>query len=40
MSRTSFSSKRARSRRLVSVHKPNGLLHPRVERVGPEHFGV
>ena len=37
---STISSKRARSRRFVSVHKPNGLLHPRVERVGPEHFGV
>jgi transposase len=37
---STVSAKRARSRRLVSVHKLKGLLHPRVERVGPEHFGV
>lgn len=22
------------------VHKPRGMLHPRVQRVGPEHFGI
>ena len=27
-------------RRFVSTAKPNGILHPRVQRVGPEHFGI
>jgi transposase len=27
-------------RRLEGVHKPAGTIHPRVERVGPEHFGI
>ncbi len=29
-----------RSRRPVSVAKPSGSIHPRVQKVGPEHFGV
>jgi transposase len=33
-------SKTRRPRRLVSVHKPNGVLQPRVQKVGPEHFGI
>jgi transposase len=34
-------TKRRRSRRpVVSVHKPQGVLQPRVRRVGPEHFGI
>ena len=32
-------SKRRRSSR-TSVHKPNGVLHPRVQKVGPERFGI
>lgn len=32
-------SKRRRSGR-GSVHKANGVLHPRVQKVGPEHFGI
>jgi transposase len=28
------------SRRLRPVHKPRGVLHPRVQKVGPDHFGV
>src|SRR4051812_224685 len=27
-------------RRADSVHKPRGVLNPRVRRVGPEHFGI
>src|SRR3984893_19297606 len=23
-----------------TIHKPNGVLHPRVQAVGPEHFGI
>src|SRR5437870_5026421 len=26
--------------RSVRVHKPRGVLHPRVQCVGPEHFGI
>lgn len=32
-------SKRRRSTR-TSVQKPNGVLHPRVQKVGPERFGI
>jgi transposase len=31
---------RARGRRLNVVQKPRGLFHPRVQKVGPEHFGI
>jgi transposase len=36
-------SARAKSRRRPrphAIHKPNGVLHPRVQAVGPEHFGI
>jgi len=33
-----FKSKRARKSRSHSVHKPLGVIHPRVRAVGPEHF--
>ena len=36
-------SARAKSRRRPRPHaiqKPNGVIHPRVQAVGPEHFGV
>jgi transposase len=29
-----------RSRRCLTVAKPSGSLHPRVQNVGPEHFGI
>jgi transposase len=32
-------SKRSRGSRSQSVHKPHGVVHPRVQAVGPEHFG-
>ena len=32
--------KRARSRRPEVVQKPRGTFHPRVQKVGPEHFGI
>lgn len=38
--RTATRSKRRSSRRVQSIHKPRGLLHPRVQQVGPEHFGI
>ncbi len=31
-------SKRARKSRSHSVHKPRGVIHPRVQAVGPQHF--
>lgn len=36
-------STRGKSRRRPrphAIHKPNGVLHPRVQAVGPEHFGI
>ena len=36
---SSHTSPRQR-RRADSVHKPRGVLNPRVKRVGPEHFGI
>jgi transposase len=37
-------SKRSRSRGgrrfVVTVHKPHGIIQPRVQRAGPEHFGI
>src|SRR6266851_4626477 len=38
---TSRTRKRPGARRFYhSVAKPSGLLHPRVQQVGPEHFGI
>src|SRR5712671_4024073 len=39
---TSTRSRRPKSSRRpsASVGKPRGVLHPRVEQVGPEHFGI
>jgi hypothetical protein len=34
------SSKSRRVRKVAVVHKPRGVLHPRVRQVGPEHFGI
>ena len=31
---------RRSSRRPHQIHKPNGSVHPRVQKVGPEHFGI
>lgn len=31
---------RRRRRRPHEIHKPNGAVHPRVQAVGPEHFGI
>src|SRR5271154_859410 len=33
-------SKRSRSRAAEFLQKPRGAVHPRVQRVGPEHFGI
>lgn len=32
--------RRSRSRRTTMVQKPRGAFHPRVQLVGPEHFGI
>jgi hypothetical protein len=29
-----------KARRRFALHKANGVLHPRVQTVGPEHFGL
>jgi transposase len=29
-----------RHRRPTSIAKPSGSIHPRVQMVGPEHFGI
>src|SRR5260370_32498411 len=34
------SRKRRQPRFSVFIQKPQGVVHPRVQRVGPEHFGV
>jgi transposase len=37
---TKTHSKRRRSSRPTHLQKPKGVIHPRVEAVGPEHFGI
>ena len=37
---TKFKSRSRRSRRYLTIVKPSGSLHPRVQKVGPEHFGI
>jgi transposase len=37
---TKFRTKGRRSARPYLIHKPQGTLHPRVQKVGPEHFGI
>jgi transposase len=34
------SRRRSRSRRQDVLQKPAGVIHPRVQKVGPEHFGI
>ena len=34
------SRKRSSSRRLEVLQEPRGVIHPRVQKVGPEHFGI
>src|SRR5512135_2508806 len=36
----SAQSRRRRGQRRHEVHKPAGVLHPRVEKAGPQHFGI
>lgn len=40
MSAATKSKRRRSGRRYVMVHKPQGTLQPRVQRVAPEHFGI
>jgi transposase len=36
-----MAGRRSRGRRFVTTaHKPHGVIQPRVQRVGPEHFGI
>jgi len=37
---TAIRSKRRTPRRSQPIRKPRGALNPRVQRVGPEHFGI
>jgi transposase len=37
---TQFRRKARRSQRYTLVAKPSGSLHPRVQKAGPEHFGI
>ena len=37
---TAFRRAPRRPRRPASVAKPSGCIHPRVQKVGPEHFGI
>ena len=37
---TATRSRPSRRRVATSVGKPRGVLHPRVQQVGPEHFGI
>src|SRR5260370_22679991 len=37
---TTRSRKRSRSRPQQVLQKPRGVVHPRVQKVGPEHFGI
>src|SRR5215472_16258340 len=37
---TRSTAKKRRPTRPHLIHKPRGVLHPRVQAVGPEHFGI
>src|SRR2546426_11080862 len=37
---TTRTRKRSRSTPRQVLHKPAGVIHPRVQKVGPEHFGI
>src|SRR5947209_1902143 len=37
---TTRKHKRSRSRPQQVLQKPRGVIHPRVQKVGPEHFGI
>jgi transposase len=40
MSHTRTRRRSSPRRRSASLGKPRGVLHPRVQQVGPEHFGI
>src|ERR1700730_17449869 len=33
-------TKKSRSKPAECLQKPRGVIHPRVQKVGPEHFGI
>jgi hypothetical protein len=33
-------AKKSRSKTAEFLQKPRGVIHPRVQKVGPEHFGI
>jgi hypothetical protein len=35
-----FASRKRRNARRYILQKPRGVIHPRVQAVGPEHFGI
>ena len=37
---TTRTRKPRRARRGDVLHKPSGVIHPRVQQVGPDHFGI
>ncbi len=37
---TKSPSKNRRPSQPHALHKPRGVIHPRVQAVGPEHFGL
>jgi transposase len=37
---TKFKSRKRKPRRYLTTAKPSGTLHPRVQKVGPEHFAI
>src|SRR5437588_2977322 len=38
--RSKHSARKSQSRAAEFLQKPRGVLHPRVQEVGPEHFGI
>src|SRR5271166_4034398 len=40
MATTRYRKRSSSSRPAPSLGKPRGVLHPRVQQVGPEHFGI
>lgn len=34
------STKKSKSQAPQFLQKPNGVIHPRVQKIGPEHFGI
>jgi transposase len=40
MTRSTRRRSGGKARRRFALHKANGVLHPRVQAVGPEHFGL